>query len=490
MGLFVPLDYGRVGLWVIALAGGALAFGAMGVAIGALAREVRAASLLAFLLALPIAFLALVPAGSVASGLYDVIRFVSALFPFRPALEAVDEARQRRRARPRALAGASRGARRRLPGDRARRPGALRVTARVRLDDAPTAIRPTDPADGRTQLALRIANRGHTGPWDPTRDESFYTAAGQRLELDLDQRAWTAGSAFAFAVLDTSDGARMIGRVALANIVRGPWQNATLGYWISADAGGRGHATRAVRLILRFAFEHAGLHRVQPAVIPRNHRSIRVVERVGFRREGRALRYLRIDGVWEDHDIYALTREDWEGMKVVATMDACPSRRRACAACAARPSCATSCARRASTPATSSCRCSSRRGWRAAGRSTPCPASTATRSRRSSRRPARPCRSASPPCCSSASRPRRTTRARAPGTTRASSSSPSRAIKDAHPDLLVITDVCLCEYTEPRPLRPAARRTVRSTTTRASSCSRAPPSRTRARAPTSSRRAT
>ena len=104
----------------------------------------------------------------------------------------------------------------------------------------------------------------------------------------------------------------MIGRVALANVVRGPWQNATLGYWISADAGGRGHATRAVRLILRFAFEHAGLHRVQPAVIPRNERSIRVVERVGFRREGRAARYLKINGVWEDHDIFALTREDWE----------------------------------------------------------------------------------------------------------------------------------------------------------------------------------
>ncbi len=92
VGLFVELDFGRVGLWVIALGGGGLAFGAMGVAVGALAREVRAASLLAFLLALPIAFLALVPSGSVAASLYDVIRFVSALFPFRPALQAVDAA--------------------------------------------------------------------------------------------------------------------------------------------------------------------------------------------------------------------------------------------------------------------------------------------------------------------------------------------------------------------------------------------------------------
>jgi ABC-2 type transport system permease protein len=89
---FVGLDFARVPLWIAALALGALAFAAMGVAIGALAREVRAASLMAFGLSLPIAFLALVPSGSVAQGLYDAIRVVSALFPFRPALDALDAA--------------------------------------------------------------------------------------------------------------------------------------------------------------------------------------------------------------------------------------------------------------------------------------------------------------------------------------------------------------------------------------------------------------
>src|SRR3954452_20006070 len=89
---FVPLDWSRFGLWVVALVAGGLAFGALGVAIGAAAREVRAASLLAILLALPIAFLALVPSGAVASGLYDGIRVVSALFPFRAALQAIDAA--------------------------------------------------------------------------------------------------------------------------------------------------------------------------------------------------------------------------------------------------------------------------------------------------------------------------------------------------------------------------------------------------------------
>jgi ABC-type transport system involved in cytochrome c biogenesis permease component len=92
IGIFVHLDWGRFALWVVALAGGAVGFGALGVAVGALARDVRAASLLAFLLTLPIAFLALVPAGTVAQALYDVIRAISALFPFRPALQAVDAA--------------------------------------------------------------------------------------------------------------------------------------------------------------------------------------------------------------------------------------------------------------------------------------------------------------------------------------------------------------------------------------------------------------
>jgi ABC-type transport system involved in cytochrome c biogenesis permease component len=90
--IFVSLSWSRVGLWVVALFAGGLGFGALGVALGALAREVRAASLLAILLSLPVAFLALVPSGAVASGLFDAIRVVSALFPFKAALDATDAA--------------------------------------------------------------------------------------------------------------------------------------------------------------------------------------------------------------------------------------------------------------------------------------------------------------------------------------------------------------------------------------------------------------
>jgi ABC-type multidrug transport system permease subunit len=89
---FVGLDWGRAPLWVVALAAGGLGFAALGVALGALAREVRAASLLALLLALPLAFLALVPSGSVSPGLYDAINVVSGAFPFKPALRALEAA--------------------------------------------------------------------------------------------------------------------------------------------------------------------------------------------------------------------------------------------------------------------------------------------------------------------------------------------------------------------------------------------------------------
>jgi ABC-type multidrug transport system permease subunit len=92
LGLFVDLSWSRFPLWVAAVLAGALAFAALGLAIGALAREVRAASLMAFMIALPLAFLALVPSGAVAPALYDVIRAISAAFPVKPTLDALDAA--------------------------------------------------------------------------------------------------------------------------------------------------------------------------------------------------------------------------------------------------------------------------------------------------------------------------------------------------------------------------------------------------------------
>jgi [ribosomal protein S5]-alanine N-acetyltransferase len=188
------------------------------------------------------------------------------------------------------------------------------IDRRIRLVDGPTAIRPFGRGDLDELVALRRANRDHTEPWEPLRDPSFYGRAGQRAELEMDVRAWEQGVGYAFAATDAHTGA-VLGRVALANVVRGAWLNATLGYWMSEHVARQGHGTRAVRLVLQFAFEHAGLHRVQPAIIPRNEPSQRLARAVGFRLEGRALRYLRINGVWEDHDLYAMTSEDWSELR-------------------------------------------------------------------------------------------------------------------------------------------------------------------------------
>jgi ribosomal-protein-alanine N-acetyltransferase len=187
-----------------------------------------------------------------------------------------------------------------------------RIT-RVRLEEGATAIRPFVASDLEELVALRVRNRAYTEPFEPLRRDDFYTPSGQAQEIALDDRAWSAGSGFAFAILDVAAGDRIIGRIALSNVVRGPWRNANLGYWVDEAARGHGHATVAARLILGFAFGHAGLHRVQPAVMPRNTPSRRVVEKAGFRLEGRADRYLQIAGVWEDHDIYAMTAEEHDG---------------------------------------------------------------------------------------------------------------------------------------------------------------------------------
>jgi len=92
MQLFVPLQWSRIGLWLLAILGGGGALAAAGAALGAAAREVRAVSLLAFMITLPVAFLALIPSGSVGAGVFDVVEIVSAVFPFKPALEAMTAA--------------------------------------------------------------------------------------------------------------------------------------------------------------------------------------------------------------------------------------------------------------------------------------------------------------------------------------------------------------------------------------------------------------
>ena len=106
-------------------------------------------------------------------------------------------------------------------------------------------------------------------------------------------------------------GDRFAGEVTLSSIQRGPFQSGFIGYWIDEELAGRGLTPEAVVVALRFAFEAISLHRVEISIIPRNTASRRVVDKLGIREEGVALRFLEIDGVWEDHVRYGITAEEW-----------------------------------------------------------------------------------------------------------------------------------------------------------------------------------
>jgi [ribosomal protein S5]-alanine N-acetyltransferase len=179
----------------------------------------------------------------------------------------------------------------------------------VRLEGPDLYLRPYQPGDAEAQLDLVLRNRDFLHAFEPPRPDAHYTLAGQRELITIDRDRWASGVRFAFGVFTTSG--EIIGRVALDNVVLGAWHNATVGYWIDRAHNGRGIGTRAVLLAVRFGFEEAALHRIQAGVMPRNVASARLLRKLGFRIEGRALHYLYIDGVWEDHDIYALTVEDW-----------------------------------------------------------------------------------------------------------------------------------------------------------------------------------
>ena len=170
-------------------------------------------------------------------------------------------------------------------------------------------IRPLTLDDLSAQLELRLVNKTFMRPYDPRQPDHFFTKAGQEGHIRMSMQLWLDDKSYGFGVFERQTG-DLIGRVALSNVVRGAWQNATLGYWIAESKNGLGYGTESVRLATRFAFDDAALHRIQAAIMPRNVRSIRVIEKAGYRFEGNSERYLSINGVWEDHRIYALTSEE------------------------------------------------------------------------------------------------------------------------------------------------------------------------------------
>lgn len=173
-------------------------------------------------------------------------------------------------------------------------------------------LRPLVPADFDAWREVRRRCDRWLTRWEPSRvvgapdvvedRQAFASRCGAR------QREIQLGTGHGFGIF--VDG-RFGGEININAINRGAHQSAYVGYWIDEALAGNGYMPEAVVLILRYAFEQLGLHRVQISIIPRNTASRRVVEKLEIRDEGVAVRYLEIAGNWEDHIRYAVTLEEW-----------------------------------------------------------------------------------------------------------------------------------------------------------------------------------
>jgi [ribosomal protein S5]-alanine N-acetyltransferase len=180
----------------------------------------------------------------------------------------------------------------------------------MRLDSDRIYIRRLELDDLNTLLDLRIRNREFFQPLEPITPDSHYTLEGHRDILEKVQNNWESSAGYGFGIFLNSSN-QLIGRVNLSNVVRGAWESCTMGYFLDEKCNGHGFTTEAVRLAIQFAFGPAELHRVQAAVMPRNVGSIRVLEKVGFLYDGFSEYYLKINGLWEHHNLYSITREHW-----------------------------------------------------------------------------------------------------------------------------------------------------------------------------------
>jgi ribosomal-protein-alanine N-acetyltransferase len=164
-------------------------------------------------------------------------------------------------------------------------------------------------SDFEEWAAVREASRSFLVPWEPTwpADDLTRTAFRRRLKrYTEDQRNDLAYPYFIFRNEDQ----KLVGGLTLTNIRRGVAQAGSLGYWMGASYARQGYMTAAVRTLVPFAFSTLKLHRIEAACIPENAASVRLLERTGFVREGYAREYLCINGIWQDHLLYAQVRQD------------------------------------------------------------------------------------------------------------------------------------------------------------------------------------
>ncbi|WP_114561554.1 GNAT family N-acetyltransferase [Desertihabitans aurantiacus] len=162
-------------------------------------------------------------------------------------------------------------------------------------------LRPVTLEDAAALATAYADSWLHLAPWEPERPASWFTADGQRREVEAHQRATGEGAGLWLVLVEQTT---VVGRVSLTGIVRRAFQSANLGYWTAATHTGRGLMTRAVDAAAAIARDELGLHRLQAGTLLHNTASQRVLRRCGFTEIGVAERYLRIGGRWQDHRLF------------------------------------------------------------------------------------------------------------------------------------------------------------------------------------------
>ncbi len=188
----------------------------------------------------------------------------------------------------------------------------------------PVTLRPPRRRDAGDWSRSRLANREWLARWEPTSNQSWqsrnsvheYHRALSRL-----RSAARLGSMLPFAVVY---GDRLVGQLNVSNVVRGALRSCSVGYWIDSSVAGRGITPTALALVIDHCLTDAGLHRIEVNIRPENHASIRVVEKLGLRREGYHERFLDIDGGWRDHLSFAITTEDLAGGTTLSRLSGLP----------------------------------------------------------------------------------------------------------------------------------------------------------------------
>lgn len=177
------------------------------------------------------------------------------------------------------------------------------------ITGAGVTLRAPQGSDHAEWAGLRESSRAFLVPWEPTWPSDDLTRGAFRRRLKRYAEDARSDLAYAFLIFRSDDNT-LVGGLTLANIRRGVAQAGSIGYWVGAPFARKGYMTAAMRALIPFCFESLRLHRLEAACIPANIASTRLLEKTGFQREGYARSYLCINGVWQDHLLYARLKGD------------------------------------------------------------------------------------------------------------------------------------------------------------------------------------